>query len=77
MAPEFTDDEARSTVTALRAYLFETRQYLRGTGYEPCHPDCPHCAPKVEHFAAITADLQERERRIRSALTKMGADPDA
>lgn len=63
-----TDDQRKATVVALRDRLFETERYISGSGYEPCHPDCEHCAPKVAHFAEIQAGLIERKQTIQSVL---------
>lgn len=60
MIAEFTEDEAKVVRAALRAYEFETANYLRSSGFEPCAPECEHCAPRVAHFDSIRRGLQQR-----------------
>lgn len=64
------------TLNALRDKHFESQQYVRSTTYEPCHPDCVHCRPRVEHFAELRANLEERAAQCKAAITALGGDVD-
>ena len=63
-----TDVQLKATVVALRDRLFETERYISGGSFEPCHPTCDHCAPRVAYFAEIQAGMIERKRVILSVL---------
>lgn len=73
IAPLLAHDEAAVIKSALHAYLSETKHYLRSSGYEPCAPECPHCRPRVEHFAEVTRGLQQRANTICRALDVIDA----
>lgn len=68
---KFTVNEQRVICSALAAYASETAHNVRGCDYQPCAPQCPNCAPKVEHVAAVRAALQQRLDLIRDALYKL------
>lgn len=72
---ELSEVQAKAVVNALHDYRMETDRYLRDVTFRPCHPDCPHCLPRVQHSVESRVGLEQRREAIVGALTAFDQGP--